>query len=247
MGKQRGSAGPVSLSLLGSLALHSAGLVLLAWFAVRIADSKQPIRVTILGRVGDGVPAPAGPMGPPAPAMQAPIAAPPPPPPPKPRTRRATKPAAIRPTDTALSTASVPDSAVTTDAVGTETSGGTGAAAASGGGGSGNGDGQGGTGTGPGSPLTAYLSEVRLRIERAKRYPTMAKRSGLQGRVAVAFELTRGGDPQHSRVVYADHPLLGEAALQAVETAAPFPAFPPEVQVAQLRIEVPLRFTLEEQ
>lgn len=114
--------------------------------------------------------------------------------------------------------------------------------------GSGHGSGAGGAGggTGAGSGLDAYLSAVRARIEKAKRYPSLARRRGLEGRAAVAFELDESGRPQHLAVRFADHPLLGEAAVQAVHSAAPFPAFPQGITLAAVRVEVPLRFTLDQ-
>jgi protein TonB len=84
------------------------------------------------------------------------------------------------------------------------------------------------------------LASVRERIARALVYPEQARRMRWQGRVFLAFVLAADGTVLELRVASSSGvACLDEAALQAVERAAPFP--PPGVAV---RIETPVSFRL---
>lgn len=91
-----------------------------------------------------------------------------------------------------------------------------------------------------------YLTQLRQQIERAKKYPLMARKWRQQGVVLVEFELSKRGDLR--RVLIREScgkPLLDRAALQAVEAAAPFPAIPQQLLLVETGFVVPLRFILD--
>ena len=87
-----------------------------------------------------------------------------------------------------------------------------------------------------------YLTMVRQRIERNKRYPDAARIRRLTGRVTVQFTVLPDGTVADVQVVRTSRRvLLDEAACSAVNAAAPFPAPPrglfpdtPDVQVTLL-------------
>lgn len=101
-------------------------------------------------------------------------------------------------------------------------------------------------GAAPGDPeLLGYLSEVQERIQDAadhRRWLTGDRQGGL---VYVAFVLAPAGGivratamPERS----SGTPELQELAKRIVESAAPFPPFPPSLQAPQRTIYVPLAF-----
>jgi len=71
----------------------------------------------------------------------------------------------------------------------------------------------------------AYLDAVRLHIERAKRYPDAARRTGLQGEALVEFTIGEDGRTAGLRVKNGSgYALLDKEALATVLRANPFPA-----------------------
>ncbi|NVL89504.1 MAG: energy transducer TonB [Desulfobacterales bacterium] len=91
----------------------------------------------------------------------------------------------------------------------------------------------------------SYLEMVRLKIERHKEYPVMARIRRIEGRVTIRFVITPEGDIRATRVVKASgHPTLDTAALRAVQDAAPFPKPPPRFFKGEIPLEVTMIFEL---
>ena len=90
-----------------------------------------------------------------------------------------------------------------------------------------------------------YLTLLRERIERHKKYPLLARKSRRQGIVVVEFELTTGGELKSCLIREScGHRLLDRAALQAVKSAAPFPEIPHQLKTVVSNFVVPVRFVL---
>ncbi len=86
-----------------------------------------------------------------------------------------------------------------------------------------------------------YLEMVMLKIETKKHYPEMARNLREEGRVGVAFTITRRGEVMAVRVESpCRHERLNHAALDAVKAAAPFPRPPAEF----FKKDIPLRMTI---
>ena len=88
-------------------------------------------------------------------------------------------------------------------------------------------------------PNAAYsvLSEIRARIERAKRYPEAARRMRLGGETLVKFSIDpQGGLAELKIVESSGSELLDTAALDTVRRAVPFPAYLQTIRVT-LRFE----------
>ena len=91
-----------------------------------------------------------------------------------------------------------------------------------------------------GPSLSQRLAEIRQRIERAKTYPSIARKRGVEGQTRVAFEIDRAGTPHDIVTVQSSgHGALDRAALQAVERAGVLPW-------VYGRVTVPVQFTLRE-
>lgn len=92
--------------------------------------------------------------------------------------------------------------------------------------GPGAGPGDPGPGSGPSGGTNAVLAEIRARIERAKRYPLLLRKSGVQGVALVGFRIDAQGQPEAvSLKSSSGSPALDEEALATVRRAAPYPVY----------------------
>jgi len=90
-----------------------------------------------------------------------------------------------------------------------------------------------------------YFGMVRLRIERNKRYPSMAIQRRIQGKVIVRFVIESDGRAGQVGVVEpSPHAILNEAAVEAVRSASPFPRPPRELFTGPVTLEVAILFEL---
>jgi TonB family protein len=67
------------------------------------------------------------------------------------------------------------------------------------------------------------LADAVARIRSARRYPELARRREIEGRVRVAFTVAPDGRVERISVKRSADPLLDEAACDAVRRAAPLP------------------------
>lgn len=90
----------------------------------------------------------------------------------------------------------------------------------------------------PAPGLSHWLRLIRERIAEFKRYPRLAQRRGMEGRVVIAFTMTKKGNVKEAVIAHpSGFALLDKAALKAVRKAAPFPYLP-------VRIIVPIVYKL---
>ena len=84
-----------------------------------------------------------------------------------------------------------------------------------------------GEGVGTGSEGNALLTRIWKKINRAKYYPMMAKKQGLEGTPRVTFSIRKDGNIEWVRLKSScGAEVLDQAALAAVKRAAPLPHFP---------------------
>lgn len=100
-----------------------------------------------------------------------------------------------------------------------------------------------GPGIGVGSSEEGWddiLARIRSRIERAKRYPLMARRHGLEGTSDVTFQIQEDGTISRLTLTRSSGAApLDAAALATIRRAAPFPFYPDPIQIG-------IRFALRE-
>ncbi|MFO7496193.1 MAG: TonB family protein [Desulfobacterales bacterium] len=90
-----------------------------------------------------------------------------------------------------------------------------------------------------------YLEMVRMRVENKKRYPDLARKRQLEGRVGVRFVIAPDGRLQQAAVVSpAAAEILNQAALAAVRAAEPFPRPPATLFSGPIPVEVSIVFEL---
>jgi protein TonB len=90
-----------------------------------------------------------------------------------------------------------------------------------------------------------YFELVRMRVEHNKRYPDLARKRQLEGRVGVRFVIASDGRLQKVMLVRrAAAEVLNQAALAAVRAAEPFPRPPAEFFSGPLPLELSIVFEL---
>jgi TonB family protein len=98
---------------------------------------------------------------------------------------------------------------------------------------------------GDGQPLRHYLQHIRERISRYKKYPPMARRRQLEGRVGIRFLLSVTGEVQRLAISRSSgEELLDQAALKAVQDGSPFPRPPVDLPADPITIELNIVFNL---
>jgi len=98
-----------------------------------------------------------------------------------------------------------------------------------------------------GDHMTAhsYLEMVRLKIERHKKYPDIARIKNIEGRVIVRFVITPDGGICEVEVAKRSrNSALDLAALRAVQDAAPFPKPPRRLFKGEIPLELTIVFKL---
>ncbi len=83
------------------------------------------------------------------------------------------------------------------------------------------------------------IGEIRALIEKARRYPLIARNRGIEGTVTAEFSINTAGSPVNVRIKSSSgFAILDSAAKETIIRAAPFP-------VVKGKIEVPITFRLK--
>jgi protein TonB len=100
----------------------------------------------------------------------------------------------------------------------------------------------GGTGKGTKKLLDSYVSKVRSRMDRNKKYP--ARSEAKSGVVEVNFTIHSDGKVTGARIVASSgHAALDDEVMALVRRVTPFAPIPAELQREQLNLTVPVVFT----
>lgn len=92
---------------------------------------------------------------------------------------------------------------------------------------------------------SSYLEMVRLKIERHKVYPDMARIRQIEGRVTIRFVITPEGGIRAVEIARTSRQkVLDKAALRAVKAAAPFPKPPGRLFEGEIPLELTIVFEL---
>ncbi|HOC92175.1 MAG TPA: energy transducer TonB [bacterium] len=90
-----------------------------------------------------------------------------------------------------------------------------------------------------------YGRNVAALIERKKAYPSKARKFGIQGRVDLSFRVAQDGRLMGASVTSSSgNSALDEAALKAVNDAAPFPPIPKEAVMDSIQLTVSLLYKI---
>ncbi len=84
----------------------------------------------------------------------------------------------------------------------------------------------------------SMIDSIGSAIERAKSYPLLARRRGLEGTVHVSFRINESGEPDEIEIKKSSgHSILDSATVKVVKKAAPYPQ-------TKNRVEVPVAYRL---
>ena len=94
-------------------------------------------------------------------------------------------------------------------------------------------------------PMREFLELIRNKIENAKMYPHWAREAGYEGITKIRFAILSDGQLGEVSIVDSSgYDILDNAAIAAIEKAAPFPPLPNSLNQDILRIELPIVFRL---
>ncbi|MCH8882831.1 MAG: TonB family protein [SAR324 cluster bacterium] len=97
----------------------------------------------------------------------------------------------------------------------------------------------------PAADYAALVSSVRSRIDGTKRYPRLARRAGFEGRTLLKFKILPDGRVTEIRVLETSQfEMLDEAAMRAVERAAPFQEEGRQIRGKFIEVILPVVFQL---
>ena len=95
------------------------------------------------------------------------------------------------------------------------------------------------------SAFDAYKGLIFQRLEKHKRYPRFAERSGLNGRVVLRFTVRWDGEVIEAEILeIVGHNSFGDAAMRALKRVGQLPPFPSEIRRRQITMDVPIVYQL---
>jgi protein TonB len=95
--------------------------------------------------------------------------------------------------------------------------------------------------------LRQYRMTLAVAARRFKRYPSLARERGWEGRVEVAVSIRAWHRPRISLVHSSGHALLDEQALSMIEQASMATTLPEALQGIDFRLLLPIEFTLDDE
>ncbi len=91
-----------------------------------------------------------------------------------------------------------------------------------------------------------YLSIVKTRISRAKKYPRSARKEGVVGTTTVRFIIMLNGKVEDIQLIKSSgDERLDEEAMKMLKKASPFPVIPKDVSLEPLDLTLPIEFKLK--
>ncbi|HQP09900.1 MAG TPA: TonB family protein [Candidatus Omnitrophota bacterium] len=94
--------------------------------------------------------------------------------------------------------------------------------------------------------MTGYVSEVQRKISQAIVYPQEARQYGWEGTVKLGVLILNDGTLAFALVKESSgHEVFDEVALNTAKKLAPFSAFPPETDLQELNITIPIVYSLQ--
>jgi periplasmic protein TonB len=98
----------------------------------------------------------------------------------------------------------------------------------------------------PAGPKTVkeYSRIVAQKIGKIQRYPLLAKRRGITGKVVIEFTILKTGQLGKLKIIKSSHDILTKAAIAAIKESVPFPKFPKEINKESLALRMPFNYQM---
>lgn len=94
--------------------------------------------------------------------------------------------------------------------------------------------------------MLRYQDMVKQRIEEVRRYPSWAKRQGIEGIVNISFTVLSNGSSRDIKIICSSNSkILDDEAVVTIKRANPFPPIPKDISTSFIRMEVSIVFTLQ--
>lgn len=94
--------------------------------------------------------------------------------------------------------------------------------------------------------LSAFRNKIREKIEKTKKYPSLAKKSKFEGSIEVEFCLLKDGKVKEISIMSpSKYEILNNAAVEAIKKAEPYPEIPKSLSQSQIWIEIKVTFELK--
>ena len=90
-----------------------------------------------------------------------------------------------------------------------------------------------------------YLATIVAQLNLYKEYNRLAMRRGLEGTTTIKFIVARDGSVSDNFIVKSSgHFLIDQSVLDMLARAAPFPAIPDKLEKSEIKVLIPISFTL---
>lgn len=94
--------------------------------------------------------------------------------------------------------------------------------------------------------ISNYVKAVQMRISQAVSFPLQAKEKGWQGTVTLSLDLLSDGSLNDVKVKNSSgHDIFDKDAVNTTKILAPFDPFPPDIQLEQLTVNIPIVYSQE--
>jgi protein TonB len=111
----------------------------------------------------------------------------------------------------------------------------------------GQGVGSGGEGGGTDTPLSRYVSKIRVMIAENKQYPKRARYLGQEGTVVLKITIEKSGKIKKLKVEKAPNSqILVNASKDLLKKIVKFPSIPDDVLLQELSLNIPIVYQLED-
>jgi TonB family protein len=93
--------------------------------------------------------------------------------------------------------------------------------------------------------LQKYTRTVRMKIESQKRYPLTARRAMIEGRVGIKMTIIKDGVLEKVEIIESSgYEILDKSALESIQSSAPFPPLPKDIERKRIQISIYLAFKM---
>lgn len=103
-----------------------------------------------------------------------------------------------------------------------------------------------GGGIGRATPLSLYVRDITMQIERNKRYPPRARFLNQEGTVELKVKIKKNGNISNIEIVKSpSFQILVDSAISLVKKIGRFPSIPEDVGLTELNINIPIHYKLK--